>query len=64
MSDEAPGPRYDALVDQARAMVSTQSNCTLDDALAWLSEIAAATDETLEAIAELVVSGEIRFDAS
>ena len=55
---------YHVQVYQAQGMVSVQANCTLADALVLLECTADATDETLEAIAELVVNREVRFDGA
>jgi len=64
MSEDASELEYSSLVHQAGAMVSAQSGFASDEALVVLHETAAATDETLEVVAELVVSGQVRFDAS
>jgi len=48
---------------RCRRLVAEQASCTRVTALATMSSIADATDETLEAVATLVVAGEVRFDA-
>jgi len=47
---------------QAQATVGTQAGCTFEDALTLMQVTAAATDETLEEVAKLVLTGEIWFD--
>jgi AmiR/NasT family two-component response regulator len=50
------------LINQAQAIVCAQAGATLPEALALLEKTATAADETLEVVAELVATGEIRFD--
>jgi len=49
-------------VYQAQGMVSVQAGCPLATALALMQNTAEATDETMEYIAEQVVTGQVRFD--
>jgi hypothetical protein len=51
------GPRDP--VAEAQRIVSQQTDCTLNEALVKMENIAAATDESLEIIANLVLNGEI-----
>jgi hypothetical protein len=51
------------LVQEAQNLVSGQLGCDVDAALLVLDDVASATEEPLEAVAELVISGEVRFDA-
>jgi hypothetical protein len=50
-----------ALVAQAQLMVSLQADCTLDAALALISDTARATDATMDYVAGEVVNGRVRF---
>jgi AmiR/NasT family two-component response regulator len=51
----------DDLVRQAQELVSVQASCTLNEALVKMQNRAAATDETLEVVANYVLNGEIRL---
>lgn len=55
---------YSAAVYQAQGMVGVQLGCSMADALAAMETTATATDGTVEEIAVLVLSGELRFDGS
>jgi AmiR/NasT family two-component response regulator len=50
------------LVAWATLLVSVQARCSHDDARALIRRTAAATDTTLEDVADLVVNGRVRFD--
>jgi hypothetical protein len=52
------------VIERARHLVAKQAGCTPVTALAQMSSVADATDETLEAVAALVVVGEVRFDGN
>jgi AmiR/NasT family two-component response regulator len=51
----APAP----LVARAQGIVGKHAGCTVEEALTLLQEVALATDETLDIVAELVVRGEV-----
>ena len=53
--------QHTARVYQAQGMVAVQAGCTLDAALALMTSTAAATDETLEHIADEVVNRNVSF---
>jgi hypothetical protein len=46
-------------VAEAQRIVSVETDCTLNEALVKMENLAAATDESLEIIANLVLNGEI-----
>ena len=46
---------------RAQWVVSGQVGCGAEDALVLLREIAAVTDDSLDAVAELVIRGDVRF---
>jgi hypothetical protein len=50
------------LVVQAQVMVATQLGTSLAEAVQVMKDTAAATDTTLEEVADEVVSGRVRFD--
>jgi AmiR/NasT family two-component response regulator len=52
----------ESLIRAAQRVVVEQAGCTMDEALVLLRDTAEASDESIEAIAELVLSGEVRFD--
>jgi hypothetical protein len=43
-------------------MVSVQANCTVAEALILMANCAQATNETVEQIAAMVLSRQVRFD--
>jgi hypothetical protein len=49
-------------VYQAQGMVSVQAECTLDEALSRMKIVAAATNATLEQVADDVINRRVRFD--
>ena len=53
--------QHTARVYQAQGMVAAQAGCTLDTAMALMSSTAAATDETLEHIADEVLNRNVSF---
>jgi AmiR/NasT family two-component response regulator len=48
-------------VYQAQGIVSVQAKCSLDRALAFMQEMAEATDSPLQEIAEEIISGHVHF---
>ena len=52
----------DGKIEQAQARVATQVGCSLDRALDLMAEIARATDESIEYIADEVLAGRLTFD--
>jgi hypothetical protein len=50
------------IVPQAQAIVSEQGECSLDEALGLLENLAKATDDTVDFIAGEVVGGRVWFD--
>ena len=49
-------------VREAQAMVAETAKCSLDDALALMTGDADLSDESLEQVAEEILSGRLRFD--
>ena len=56
------GLMEDGKIEQAQARVATQVGCSLDRALDLMTEIARATDESIEYIADEVLAGRLTFD--
>jgi len=56
------GTGHGGVLEAARAMVSEQAHCSLDQALALMKDCANATDESLTRVAAEVLSGNVRFD--
>jgi hypothetical protein len=54
---------YSNWVHQASGMLSVQAHCTVGEALAWLTERAEATGQTLEEVATEVLERRLRFSA-
>ncbi|MGO9876515.1 MAG: hypothetical protein ACLPVY_22290 [Acidimicrobiia bacterium] len=52
---------YGAVVYQASGMVSVQATCTVNEALGMMKERALVNGETLERVAQAVLSRELRF---
>ncbi|HTD50899.1 MAG TPA: hypothetical protein VK771_09885 [Acidimicrobiia bacterium] len=52
------GSDHDPVAD-AQRIVSAETDCSLNEALVKMENLAAATDESLEIIANLVLNGEI-----
>jgi hypothetical protein len=53
---------YSAEVHQAQGMVSVQADCTLDEALSRMKTFAAATNATLEQVADDVIKRRVRIE--
>ena len=49
-------------VRQAQAMVAESAKCSLDDALELMTGDADLSDESLEQVAEEIISGRLHFD--
>jgi hypothetical protein len=49
-------------VREAQAMVADTAKCSLDDALALMTGDADLSDESLDQVAEEILSGRLRFD--
>ena len=52
---------FSARVREAQRMVAEQAKCSLDDALELMTGSADLTDESLEQVAEEVLSGRVQF---
>ena len=52
---------FSARVRQAQAMVAESAKCSLDDALELMTGSADVTDESLEQVAEEILSGRVHF---
>jgi hypothetical protein len=61
MDEREPASSRDTL-DRAQAMVSIQADCSLDEALELMMQVARAADESLEQVAVEIVNGNVRFD--
>jgi AmiR/NasT family two-component response regulator len=48
-------------VHQAQGMISVQACCTVDEALAWMSERADESGMSLDAIATAIIERRVRF---
>lgn len=62
MSTGDCGVEHTARVYQAQGMVAAQAHCTLEAALALMWNTAAASDVTLEQLADEVVNGNVSFE--
>lgn len=51
-----------ASVREALRVICGQAGCSMDEALVLLRDTAEASDESLETVAAMVLSGEVRFD--
>jgi hypothetical protein len=49
-------------VREAQAMVAESAKCSLDDALELMTGDADLSDESLEQVAEEIISGRLHFD--
>ena len=52
---------FSARVRQAQEMVAESAKCSLDDALELMTGAADLTDESLEQIADEILSGRVHF---
>jgi hypothetical protein len=52
---------FSARVRQAQAAVAESAKCSLDDALELMTDSADLADESLEQIAEEILSGRLQF---
>jgi AmiR/NasT family two-component response regulator len=48
-------------VYQAQGMVSVQADCTVDEALAWMTEQARESGMSVDAMAEEIIERRVRF---
>ena len=62
MSSDEFASDFSPRVRQAQAMVAETAKCSLDDALELMTSDADLSDESLEQVAEEVLSGRLRFD--
>ena len=53
--------QYGTRVHQASGMITVQVGCTIDDAIALMSDRASKSNQTLDAVATAVVERRIRF---
>ena len=62
MSDRIHHGRRSDRVLQAQGMVSVQADCSVDDALARMTETAVESGMSLDAIASEIIEHRIRFN--
>jgi hypothetical protein len=61
MSTDEFAKDFSARVRQAQAMVAESAKCSLDDALELMTGDADFSDESLEQVAEEILSGKLHF---
>jgi hypothetical protein len=62
MSTDEFAMDFSARVREAQAKVAETAKCSLDDALALMTSEADLDDESLEQVAEEILSGRLHFD--
>ena len=62
MSSDEFAQDFSPRVRQAQAMVAESAKCSLDEALALMTSDADLDDESLEQVAEEVLTGKLHFD--